>query len=85
MRLQAIKGQLSCGFTQCSFLATAIAGGRTGEAHRFLGKLRQIVKSVRRHLDEPNHVLPDSVSELRDVLEQLEGRIRAIEARLPNR
>ena len=88
LRLQSIKAQLSTGFTFCGLVESDISPKsnisktRIDEAHNVVARLRHTVESVRKHLDEPHHVPPDSLADARDELERLENRVIAVEERL---
>ncbi len=82
VRLRAIKAQLSASSTLCKLMEAAVDHGRTDELHNLIGKLRETLASVDRHLDEPHHVPKESLADVRDQLARLERRVAAIEKRL---
>ncbi len=81
VRLQAIRTQLSTAFTLCEVVGTDIACRRSEEAHKLIEKLWHTVESVRHHLEEPHHVAPDFLTEIREELARRERRILALQER----
>jgi energy-converting hydrogenase A subunit M len=78
VRLRAINAQISAGFTLCKLIEIDIGRGRTDEAHKLIGKLRKMVETVRRHVQEPHHLPTDSLTDVRQELVQLEERVLAV-------
>ncbi len=82
VRLRSIKAQLSTAVTLCALAEGDISKRKIDQAHLVVESVRHTIDSVRRHLDEPNHVSPSSLPEVRDQLAKLEKRVLSIEARL---
>ncbi len=82
VRLRAIKAQLSAAVTLCALAEGDITYRRIDNAHLVIERVRHTVDSVRRHLDEPNHVSPSSLPEVRGQLAQVEKRVLALQGRL---
>ena len=88
LRLRSIKAQLLTGFTFCELVESSISPKshisqtRIDEAYSVVSRLRHTVELVRKHLDEPHHVPPDSLADARDELKRLKNRVIAVEERL---
>lgn len=78
-RGQAIRSQLALGFTFCRIAQAEFEYGHVDQANVVLGQLRKLVQTVRRHLNEPFHVLADEVGKIQVELAALEIRIVAVE------
>ena len=83
-RLRAIQSQLAAAFTLCGTAETAIRLGQFDEARTVVQKLLYGAEAIRHHLDEPRHVPPASVPNLREQLAKLENTIRNVEQQLGN-
>ena len=82
LRASAIISQLTSAFTQCSVANTALALCHVQRGRDAVENARHTAQVVRAHLDEPDHVPPDSAAGLRDQLAELEKEISNLEARL---
>jgi hypothetical protein len=82
IRLKSIQSQLALAFTLCAMTETELGYGRIAQAHALVEKVRHIARTVRFHLDEPNHVSSDQVDEPRRHVERLESQIRVLETLL---
>ncbi len=82
VRLRAIKAQLSTGFTLCELAERDLSNRRPDNAHQTVERVRHTIETIRQHLDEPNYVSPNSLSELRGQLAQMEKRVLAVQSRL---
>ena len=78
-RLEAIKLQLSLALTFCAVAETKLGFGRVDEARRLIQEVRHRCEFISRHLDQPGHVPPTAVDELRDQLVHVELRIFRVE------
>ncbi len=81
-RLQAIQTQLAVGLTLCAMAEIEIIHGEMDEARKLVERLLHSTEVIRFHLDEPNHVPPSSLPDLRNQLAQLKNRIRNVEMQL---
>ena len=79
--LRAIRSQIAIGYTFCNLAKSQLQTGRTGNARRVVEKLRRLAETIRRHLNEPNHVPRNEIEKLRTELEQLESSILDLEER----
>lgn len=71
LRASAIREQLSFALTLCSLAENDALSAKEGE---ILARIHHTIEDVRRHLNEPNHVPPDAVDALRQMLSKLEAR-----------
>ncbi len=85
VRLRAVRAQLSAAVTLCALAEGDISNRRIDNAHQVIERVRHTINSVRQHLDEPSHVSPSSLPEVREKLAQLERRVLGIERRLTKR
>ncbi len=82
VRLRAIQSQLAAAFTLCATVETAIRLGHIDDARTVIQKLLYHAETIRHHLDEPHHVPPASVPDLRQQLARLITEIRNAEKQL---
>ncbi len=82
LRLQAIDAQLLAATTFCRVAKNGIILRDFHKAQMAIEHARQAMETVRRHIAEPNHVPPESLSQVRHELKQLEKSIAKIEPRL---
>ena len=75
------RSQIAIGYTFCNLAKSQLQTGRTGNARRVVEKLRRLAETIRRHLNEPNHVPRNKIEKLRTELEQLESSILDLEER----
>jgi len=80
-RARAIRTQIAIGLTFCGVAETELGYGSAEHAHGIVERTRRLAETLRRHLDEANHVPLDEVEKVRTELEQLESRILAVEER----
>ncbi len=80
VRLRAIRAQLKACSTMCEVANADLARGRADDAHKLKDRLSHSLESVRRRLDQPQYVPPESVSCISEELAALERRLREIEA-----
>lgn len=73
LRADAIREQLSFALTLCALAENDALSGWEGE---ILSKVHHTIEDVGRHLNEPNHVPPEAMDDLRQMLAQLEARAR---------
>ncbi len=81
-RLRAIQSQLAAAFTLCRTVDSAIRLGEIEEASKVIQKLLYNAEAIRHHVDEPHHVPPASVPDLRQQLAKPDTRIRDLEKQL---
>jgi hypothetical protein len=79
-RFQSIQAQLSLAFTLCTLAKTEIEYCHIDQAQKLFEKVRHTARTVRRHLDEPGHVLPDQLDSCTNELMRLEARISNLAA-----
>jgi len=84
VRAQAIRAQLSAAITFRRMVDVELDLGRSDIAHTLLRKIQFIAEKIRAHLDEPNHVPPNQLDQLRGELAGLESEIHKTEQRLTN-
>ncbi len=82
VRLRAIQSQLAAAFALCGTAETAIRLGQLENARTVIQKLLYSAEAIRHHVDEPHHVPPASVPELRQQLAELNTSIRSVEKQL---
>lgn len=81
-RLRVVESQLSIAFTLCAIAETQMKYSRLDEATQLLKRLQHHAKTIRLHLDEPDHLPKAAVPDLRKQLTKLEERTEDIESRL---
>ena len=77
-RLRAMRSQIAIGLTFCSVAESDLQNGCADHVHELVDKLRKMTGSMRRHLNEPNHMPPNEVEKPETELAQLETRILAL-------
>jgi hypothetical protein len=82
LRLRAMRSQLTAALRVCSSAENALVLGQIQLGHDAISKARNTVRWVREHLEEPNHVPPDSVAGIQEQLAQLEKHMSELEAQL---
>ena len=81
VRLRSICSQMALGLTFCSIAESDLEFGHTEQSRRVVGKLQKLAATVRRHLNEPDHVPSGAIETVRTELARLESRIRSVEER----
>jgi len=82
LRVRAMQSQLTAVSNLCSTAENAVTLGQVQLGLKAVQKAKHTAQWVRVHLEEPNHVPADSVSDIRGQLKELERRILALEAQL---
>ena len=78
-RLRAIQSQVALGLTFCSVAELELKIGHSERIRKVIENLQRLSATVRRHLDEPDHVPSDAVEGVRTELVRLESRILALD------
>ena len=81
LRVQAIRSQIAIGLTFCSVAERQLRFGPAEHIDLVIARLRKLTATVRRHVNEPEHVPSGSVEKLRAELAHLERGILALEQR----
>ena len=81
VRLRSIRSQIAIALTFCSVAEWQLETGHAEHVDAVLAKLQKLAATVRRHLNEPNHVPSNEVERVRIELAQLESRTLAVEER----
>src|SRR5215470_4086268 len=81
IRVQAIRSQIAIGLTFCSIAERQLRFGPAEHIDLVIAKLRKLTATVRRHVNEPEHVPSGSVEKLRAELAHLERGMLALEQR----
>lgn len=84
-RRRVVESQLALAFTLCAVAETEIRYSRPDQAIKVIKKVRHHAETIRFHLDEPNHLPKNGISDLRKQLGQLRKRTDEIESRLRQR
>jgi hypothetical protein len=85
LRLEAIEAQLAAAFNFCSTAKNALALHQIQCCLDAIKSATHTARTVRIHLDEPNHVPAHSMVGVRDQLAKLETEIIHIEERASSR
>jgi hypothetical protein len=77
-RAQAIRAQIATGFTFTRIVEIEVEYGRLSKGHQVMDKLRKLVHTIHRHLDEEGHLPASEIAPVRSELARLEDRISAV-------
>lgn len=80
-----MRCQIAFGLTLSRVLETELEYGHLEKASEVTGKLRRLVDTVHRHLDEENHIPGNEMERVRGELVELEAKVLAIEERQQHR
>jgi len=80
-RVRAIRSQIALSLTFCSIAESQLKLGYTDQTRKVLEKLQRFAATIRRHLDEPDHVPSNHIETVRTELDVLESKILALEER----
>lgn len=81
VRADAIRMQIEAGLTMCDAIEMEFDAERGQNVRARLEKIRHYVSVIQRHIDEPEHVPPESKPELLQRLTRFESRISELEDR----
>ena len=80
-RARAMRSQIAAGLTFCGLAESELRNGNSAHAHEMLERLQKLSETLRRHLNEPNHVPSSEIEKVDTELVQLESRTLALEER----
>lgn len=81
VRTDAIRMQIEAGLTMCNAIQMEFRAKRAQNMRPKLEKIRHFVSVIQRHIDEPQHVPPESKPELLRLLNRFESRVSELEDR----
>jgi len=79
IRSEAIRTQIRSVYTFCDWAEFQLQGQSLDEAQIIMSKIRNAMSKISFHLQEPGHVSPEAIDELRDVFAEAEVRVQRTE------
>ena len=80
IRAESVRTQIKAVDTFCCLAESELNQLAHGEAGIILSKIHKAMARIEHHLDEPGHVAPDAVGELRNMFNAVRTRVQRIEA-----